>query len=99
MRIDPLGTPLPPAKASATSAAKPAASGTDSTVAASDSNSFTPTSELTALLAAVRQSPEVRTDIIESVAAKLESGEIDTPEAAADAARTLLSDLPPPPSE
>jgi hypothetical protein len=101
MQVNPLGTPLPPSKPAGNSAAKPAPSSTDSSAsgAVSESNSFTPTGELAALLSAVRQAPEVRTDAIESVASRLASGELETPEAAADTARTLIQDIPPPPSE
>jgi hypothetical protein len=95
MRIDPLGTPPPLQKPTAGSAPR-AAAPADAPAA---ETGFAPTSELAALLMAVSQSPEVRADVIESVAARLVTGEFDTPQAAADAARALLADVPAPPGE
>jgi hypothetical protein len=60
------------------------------TSAPAEAASFLPTGDLTRLLAAVRDTPEVRADVIESVAARLAAGQFDTPEAAADTARALL---------
>jgi hypothetical protein len=71
----------------------------DGSAAVNDPTAFAPTGELAALLTAVSQSPDERADVIESVAARLAAGEFNTPEAAADAARNLLGDLPAPPSE
>jgi hypothetical protein len=51
---------------------------------------YTQTDQLTRLLAAVRESPEVRADVVTSIAARLAAGDFDSPAAAADAARNLL---------
>jgi hypothetical protein len=100
MRVDPLGTPPPLKQTTAGTAPKAARSPeSPSPNAVSDAGSFTPTSELTALLTAVKQAPDVRPEVVESVAARLASGELDTPEAAADTARSLLSDPPEPPAQ
>lgn len=98
MRVDPLGTP-PPLKQTAAGTAPKAARSPEPSTTAADAGSFTPTSELTALLTAVKQAPDVRPEVVESVAARLASGELDTPEAAADTARSLLSDPPAPPAQ
>jgi hypothetical protein len=98
MRIDPLGTPPPLPQTSAGTAARTTRSnGTTGTVA--DAGSFTPTSELASLLAAVKQAPDVRTDAVESAAARLASGELDTPEAATDTARALFATPPDAPNQ
>ncbi|SRR6266542_1464777 len=100
MRVDPLGTP-PPLKQTAATTAPRTARSTESSNAGTvaDAGSFTPTSELAALLTAVKQAPEVRAEVIESVAARLAAGELDTPEAAADTARALLDTPPEPPGQ
>lgn len=88
MRIEPTGIPA--------TSSKPVESapraGTKSTDAAptSGAESFSLSGDLASLLAAVRQTPEVRTEIIEQAAANLAAGVFDTPEAAAGAAQALL---------
>jgi hypothetical protein len=92
MRVDPSGNiPVPqtPAKAAPREAGKAAESAGSSSTP--DLEAFAPTGELAKLLEAVKQTPEVRTDVIESVAARLAAGEFNTPEAAGDAARALLN--------
>jgi hypothetical protein len=91
MRIDPLGTPPQLPQTTAGTAARTTRSNdTTGTVA----GSFTLTSELASLLSAVKQTPDVRTDAVESASARLASGELDTPEAATDTARALLATPP-----
>jgi hypothetical protein len=94
MRIDPLGTPPPLKPNTAGNAARTTSRSSEGTSSATDAGSFTPTSELAALLSAVRQAPDVRTDAVESATAKLASGELDTPEAAADTAKAFLATAP-----
>lgn len=90
MRIDPTGTPqvstgaVGPAPRSAAKGSEPAAA------PAADPGAFALSADLTALLAQVRQAPEVRAAVVESAAAQLEAGTFGTPEAAADAAKALL---------
>lgn len=89
MRIDPTGnfSPVTPPPSGVVS--RPANS---STPAPTEGEVFAPTSELAQLLAAARLTPEVRTEVIEAVAARLATGELATPEAAAETARALLND-------
>ncbi|MBN9120340.1 MAG: hypothetical protein J0I06_14480 [Planctomycetes bacterium] len=90
MRIEPTGT-APIASKPVESAPRAAAKSADgATGAAGDAESFSLSGDLTALLAAVRQTPDVRTQVIESAATNLAAGVFDTPEAAAGAARALL---------
>jgi hypothetical protein len=100
MQVNPTGSqsPIPQTAAGAAARAGRAAQSAGAPAGATDAESFALTGELTALLAAVKQTPEVRAAVIESVAARLAAGELATPEAAADAARTLLAsgDLTPP---
>lgn len=91
MRVDPSGSHTPITQTAANPAARPAGKGTSAAGSAPDTGAFTLTEELAGLLAAVRQAPEVRAAVVESVAARFAAGEFGTPEAAADAARNLLS--------
>lgn len=99
MRIEPTGVPsvAPKTVGAAPRAATGKASETGAGVGEA-TESFAPSADLAALLAAARQAPDVRTEVIESVAAQLAAGTFDTAAAAADAANTLLSsgDLAPP---
>ncbi|VTR96404.1 unnamed protein product [Gemmata massiliana] len=52
---------------------------------------FALTGKLATLLAAVRQSPEVRPDVVAVAAARLAAGDFNTPEAAAAAARSMVN--------
>jgi len=89
MRVDPAGAaPIPQTPAS--TPARPAARAAESTGSSPDTT-FAPTAGLAQLLEAVRTTPEVRADVIESVAARLQAGELATPEAAADAAKAMLN--------
>ncbi|GIW85094.1 MAG: hypothetical protein KatS3mg107_0754 [Gemmataceae bacterium] len=54
------------------------------------SNHFSPTEQFSQLLLALQQLPDVRTDVIEAVAARLANGELESPQAAAETARALL---------
>jgi hypothetical protein len=90
MRIEPTGTP-PVAPKAVDSAPRPGTKATDSAPGtAGDAGSFSLSNDLTALLAAVRQTPDVRTEVIDSAAANLAAGVFDSPQAAADAAKALL---------
>ncbi len=99
MRIEPTG--VPPVAPNTVGAAPRATTGKTPEVGAGvgeATESFAQSADLAALLAAVRQAPEVRADVIESAAAQLAAGTFDTPAAAAEAANTLLDsgDLAPP---
>jgi hypothetical protein len=87
MRIEPTGIPAVAAKP-VESAPRGAAKSVEP--AAAETTAFAPSGDLAALLAQVRQSPDVRTDVIESAAANLAAGVFDTPAAAAAAAHALL---------
>jgi hypothetical protein len=88
MRVDPTGTPPILPKPVASTARTP--SGTaDPAAAPTDAGSFAPSADLASLLAAVRQTPEVRSGVVEAAAAKLAAGELSTPQAAADSAKAL----------
>jgi hypothetical protein len=56
-----------------------------------ENESFAPSSDLSSLLAAVRQTPDVRPEAIEASSAQLSSGALNTPQAATDAAQSLLN--------
>lgn len=101
MRVDPTGSQSPITKTTANPAPRTAGKATAATGSTPDTGTFTLTDELAGLLDAVRQAPDTRADVIEAAAARLASGEFNTPEAATDAARTLLSsgDTAPPSAE
>jgi hypothetical protein len=54
------------------------------------SSPFSPTEQFSQLLLALQQLPDVRTDVIEAVAARLATGELESPQAAAETARVLF---------
>lgn len=56
-------------------------------------SSFAPTTDLTQLLAAVKQLPDVRADVVQSVTARAAAGELTTTAAAQDTAAAALDDL------
>lgn len=56
-------------------------------------SSFAPTTDLKQLLAAVKQLPDVRDDVVQSVSARANSGELTTPAAAQDTANAALDDI------
>lgn len=89
MRVDPSGShqPLPAAPPAARKPTGSAASAADSKPGA-----FTPTADLAGLLSAVRDTPEVRAEVVAAAAARVAAGEFDTPEAAADTARAMLGE-------
>jgi hypothetical protein len=96
MRIDPSSAQSPIALTQTDAAAARAASqtaATPSSAAAANTGSFVMTDQLSQLLAAVRTAPEVRPEAIASAAAKLASGELDTPQAASETASTMLTDI------
>jgi hypothetical protein len=92
MRIEPTSTP--PVSSGVVSAASRApsksAEAAEPAAPAAEAGAFALSGDLTALLAQVAQLPEVRADVIESVAAQLDAGVYLTPETAADAAKALL---------
>jgi hypothetical protein len=55
------------------------------------------TDQLAQLVAAVRNSPSVRADAVDAASTKLASGELFSPQAAADSALAMLLNVPPPP--
>jgi len=94
MQVNPSGTypqVARPTPETATRAVGPAAGG-EEVAGPPGVSSFQPTADLTKLLAAVRETPDVRADAVASAAARLAAGAYDTPEAAGDAARALLAD-------
>jgi anti-sigma28 factor (negative regulator of flagellin synthesis) len=92
MRIDP-SLPQPQVNAASTARVSNRATDTGTKATATDSNAgFALTGELASLLAAVRQTPEVRAEVVESIATRVATGEFNTTEAAADAAKALLDD-------
>ncbi|MCS6865770.1 MAG: hypothetical protein RMJ56_14830 [Gemmataceae bacterium] len=99
MRIDPTGAS--PLSAQPLGAVPPVARAGDSPSPVVDGESFMLSADLAALLLAVRQSPEVRAEVIETVAARLAEGLYQSPEAAAEAAHALLNsgELAPPAAE
>lgn len=96
MRIEPTG--INPIAPKPVGAAPRGAGASAPEPAAGEAESFALSGDLAALLAAVKQAPEARAEVIESAAAQLAAGTFDTPEAAAAAAKTLLDsgDLAPP---
>jgi len=89
MRVNPTGTsPIVPN--SGASAARTTASTTESPGTASEPNSFAPSADLAALLTAVRQAPEVRPEAVAAATANLSAGNLQTRQAAADSAKSLL---------
>jgi len=92
MRIEPTSTP--PVSSGVVSAASRApsksAESAEPAAPAAEAGAFALSGDLTALLAQVAQLPEVRANVIESVAAQLDAGVYLTPDTAADAAKALL---------
>ncbi len=95
MRIEPTSG-QPPVTQTQSTAARPGARPAEG--GATEPATFTPTAELAGLLQAVQASPDIRTDVIESVTARLNAGELATIQAAQEAAKAALStgDLNPP---
>jgi hypothetical protein len=88
MRIEPTGSsPVAPKAVSAPP--RPAATAPGSAGSVTEGGSFAPSGDLAALLAAVRQTPDVRPAAIADAAAQVSSGALNTPEAAADTAHAL----------
>ena len=97
MRVDPSTNAQSPIALSQADAAT--SRSTAKTSAASGSangaGTFVMTDKLAQLLASVRSAPDVRPEAVASASAKLASGELDTPQAAADTAKALLNDEQP----
>lgn len=90
MRVDPSGITPPPVRTGTSTPARPAEpAGGASVGSAASHEGFTPTGELARLLAAAKEAPDVRADVVAAAAARLEAGELDTPAAAADTARAM----------
>lgn len=99
MRIEPTGAqpPLPqtPATRPTTRAADPApAPAAAPVVEPGTTKEFVLTGRLAALLAGVRQAPDVRPDVVTQAAARLAAGDFNTAEAAAAAAAAVAQTLP-----
>lgn len=90
MRIEPTGVPATPIRSSAPA---PKAQEAGGEALSLTKTAFAPTGRLASLLAQVRGEPEVRSDAVREATDKLASGELDTPEAALDAARGMLDSL------
>ena len=88
MRIEPTGIPAVAPKP-VESAPRTGAKSADA-APTGGAESFALSGDLASLLAAVRQTPDVRAEVIEAAAANLAAGVFDTPEAAAAAANALL---------
>lgn len=71
-------------------AAQPTTPSTGAVTGSSDTTSFSPTSDLVKLLTLARQSPDTRPDVIDSVTARLGTGEFSSSAAAGAAASNLL---------
>jgi hypothetical protein len=97
MRVDPSNAQSPIALTQAEATAPRSASQTTASPGSpADTSSFAMTDQLTQLLAAVRNAPDVRPEAVASASAKLASGELDTPQAATDTASAMLQDAIPP---
>lgn len=90
MRVDPAGTHQPIQQANAGNPVRSSGRGTEAHTSSLDGAAFALTAQLAQLLATVRALPEVRTEVIESVASRLASGELTTPEAAAETAKAMF---------
>jgi|GEM_PF-5002695 len=92
MRIEPTSTPpvLSGVVSAASRAPSKSAEAAEPAAPAAEAGAFALSGDLTALLAQVAQLPEVRANVIESVAAQLDAGVYLTPDTAADAAKALL---------
>lgn len=87
MRIEPSSGQVPVSQTQAP-AARPTTRPADGG-AATESATFVPTSELAGLLQAVRESPDIRADVVEAVSARLAAGELATIGAAAQTAQAI----------
>ncbi|MDB5307468.1 MAG: hypothetical protein JWO38_1670 [Gemmataceae bacterium] len=91
MQIPPSGTYPQTARTPANTASRTAGQAPDGSAApAAEAGAFTPTTDLATLLSAVRNTPEIRADVVQSAATRLAAGELTTPQAAGDTARALL---------
>ncbi len=95
MQIQPGGTyrPTTSEALSAEQTQRVASSASEAKPAAEPQTSFAPTTDLSQLLAAVKQLPDVRDDVVQGVADRLTSGELATPAAAQETAQAALDDL------
>ncbi len=91
MQVTPSGT-YPQAARTSTETATRATGSSPSTPTANpaDTGDFQPTGDLAKLLTAIRQTPDVRSDAVQSASARVASGELSTPEAATETARAIL---------
>jgi hypothetical protein len=89
MRVEPTG-PSPILPKPVASTARTPSSAADPAAAPATDGAFAPSGDLSSLLAAVRQAPEVRPGAVEAAAAKLTTGELSAPQAATDSAKALL---------
>src|SRR5580692_11690450 len=97
MRVDPSSnaqSPIALTQAEATGT-RTASQTTAPSGSPADTSTFAMTDQLAQLLAAVRNSPDVRPDAVANAASKLASGELDTPQAATDTANAILQDAIP----
>jgi hypothetical protein len=62
-----------------------------STAKATPAEGFAPTSDLAKLLQALRELPEVREEVVYDVKFRILSGELDGPDAAADAGEQIVA--------
>jgi hypothetical protein len=90
MRVEPSGVQPQPSRSASGTAVRSSEKTGDTTAPAAAAGGFAPTGELARLIAIASSSPEVRTELVANVAARLAAGEFDTPQAAADTARAML---------
>lgn len=92
MNVSPSGTYQPVARPTVAPTAADAGTGSAAVAPSSGEDAvYIRTEQLTQLLSSVRETPEVRADVVESITARLAAGEFSTPAAAGDAAANLLS--------
>lgn len=88
MQVNPSNSFSPVSAGSVTNNQTAATGKADAPAGPLSDSAFTPTGDLSRLLAQVRELPDVRADLIEQVSARL--SEAASPQAAADAAKALL---------
>ena len=96
MRIDPPNnpTPLPIQADVATGVTSSGAAGKPPEGArVVPESKFTPTVDLAKLLDAVRKTPDVRTDVVDEVASRVAAGDLNTPDAAKEAAAAFYNSV------
>ena len=95
MRIEPTGVqPAVPQTVATRPNTRTADAAPVAVAAPGSAEEFALTGQVAALLASVRQSPEVRPDVVSVAAARLAAGDFNTPQAAAAAASAIANAQP-----